>query len=117
MNYSDPGSRIVARIEGGPEAPGSLDKALDLLAEQQGGNKFEALYDAFGIKEDGIDPLADWNGENVVEFLRCTLGAADRFVDEYDGMSELERSSRFSDPVVSKLVEMWADSGRDQSVL
>ena len=115
MNYSDPDLRMAMRVEGGHEAPGLLDKACDMLARHQGEDKFDALQDAFGIKEDGIDPLADWDGENAEEFLRCTLGPADAFVDEYDSMSEDERSSSFPDPVVSRVVEMWANSGRDQS--
>ena len=103
------------RIEGGPEAPGLLDKTYEMLAWHQNEDKFDALQDAFGIKADGIDPLADWDGENAAEFIHCTLGPADTFADEYDRMSENERSSLFPDPVVSKVVVVWANSGRDQS--
>ena len=115
MNYSDPDLRMAMRIEVGPEAPGQLDKAYDMLARHQGEDKFDALQDAFGTKADGIDPLADWDADNAEEFLRCTLGPADLFVDEYDRMSEEERSSSSPDPVVSQVVVMWANSGRDQS--
>lgn len=105
-------SQAALRIEGGPEVPGSLERAQSILEAHQGGSRYDALQDAFGARKDESDPLVGWDAENIAEVLRGTLGLAEDFAEEYDRMSATERQEAFPDPTVSSLVAYWAQHGR-----
>jgi hypothetical protein len=109
----DPDSALARHVEGGPELSGSLERAQDVLERYHGGNKYTILQDVFGAKADGIDPLSDWDSDNISEVLRCILGPAEIFADEYAVMTEEERASRFSDPEVARLAEVWAETAKE----
>jgi hypothetical protein len=53
-----------------------------------------------------------WDGPNAEELLRCTLGPADEFADEFDRMTVEQKAERFPDALVAGIVVAWADSGR-----
>jgi hypothetical protein len=111
--FIDPDTLLARRIEGGPEyASSPLDKAQDVLARNEGGNRYHILHDTFATRDDDTDPFDGWDTDNVTELMRCTIGEAEDFVAEYDQMSDDERARLFPDPNVAELVRVWADLGR-----
>lgn len=112
----NPEHRMAMRIEGGPnfrfEGGGELGKAEEVLDRNYMGSKYDTLQDAFGAHDDDSDPLADWNAENAEELLRCTVGPAEEFAEEFDAMTDEEKAEHFPDPTVAEIVELWANSGR-----
>lgn len=116
---TNPEFRMAMRIEGGGafgfEAGGELDMANEVLARNYMGSKYDTLQDAWAARDDGSDPLADWDDANAEELLRRALGPAEDFVEEFDAMTDEEKAEHFPDPTVAGLVELWANSGRHTS--
>ncbi len=107
----DPDSRMTTRIECGPEVThGRFEIAEEALARSEGESKYAALQRTFGPRDDGSDPLAGWDIDNISEFLRCALGAVEDFSVQYERMSEAERTELFPDPTVAEILALWVKS-------
>lgn len=117
MNPFDPRSlesRIVIRIEGGFGAneAGEFDKAQDELDRNHGASRYDTLHNAFGARDNDTDPFEGWDGANLEEFLRCVIGPARDFTEDYDAMSDEEKGEAFPDLNVAIIVDLWAQRGR-----
>src|SRR4051812_16800883 len=111
----DPDARLARRVEGGPEVGSSqMDRVQDILARNEGGDRYTTLQDAFSPRDDGADPFEEWDTDSVAELLRCTIGEADEFAIVYEQMSAEERARLFPNPDVAELIRAWANSGRSE---
>lgn len=109
---TDSDTSLVRSVEGGPESfAGEFDRVQDALARNEGGNRYAALHDTFGPRDDDSDPLEGWDSTNIAEMLRCTVGPAEEFAAEYEQMTPEEREQKFPNPLVAELVATWAKSG------
>lgn len=115
IDPTNPDLRMARRIEGGPafgHEDSGLDMANEVLDRSYGGSRYDTLQEAFGARDDGTIPLADWDAANVEELLRRTLGPSEDFAAEFDAMTDDEKAERFPDPTVALLVDYWVQSGR-----
>jgi len=104
------------RIEGPPgnlEGANELGKAQETLDTMTATNRYDALQEVFGAREDGSNPFADWDATDLDIFLRNTLGTPEDFSRDYEAMTSEERAEHFPDPTLAELAALWADQGRN----